>query len=73
MNKKTWFIAITLILITTAALAVTNPSEAPPKSQVVETERSTASTDIPGQHFQKAHENFLKRDTEAAARSAEGG
>jgi hypothetical protein len=65
MNKKTWFFVITLILITTGALAATNPSEASSKSQAVETETSTAFTDVPGQHFQKAHENFLKKDTKA--------
>lgn len=67
MSKKTWFIVITLILITSGALAATNPSGTPSKSQAVETERSTASTDVPGQHFQKAHEDFVKRDTKAAA------
>lgn len=67
MKRRTWFLLVILIFITTGAFAQTNPSETRPESKAFETESSTAVTDVPGQHFQKAHENFIKRDTKATA------
>lgn len=66
MHIKIWFFILTLIFMTNGALAATDPS-APSQSQGAETDASTTFTDVPGQHFQNAHENFLKRDTKATA------
>jgi hypothetical protein len=63
MQMKRWGFVLALILMTTGALAQTDPSGAPSTPQAAETETST----VPDQHFQKAHENFVKRDTKATA------
>jgi hypothetical protein len=63
MQMKISVFLLTLFLMTTGALAATDPSGAPSKPQAAETETST----VPDQHFQKAHENFMKRDTKGAA------
>ncbi|TAK09156.1 hypothetical protein EPO44_01635 [bacterium] len=65
MYKMMWGFAMVLILIATGA--VTGPSEAASKSQAVEKGASKSFTDVPGQHFQKARQDFLKKDTKDAA------
>lgn len=61
MVKIAWGFALALMLI--AAGAVAGPSESPAEQK----EASKAVTDVPGKHFQKARQDFLKKDAKDAA------